>query len=48
MENAYIKAISSPEEIATYTTVFKEFHNVFSKYYEQMLGIDPYIVYHEI
>jgi hypothetical protein len=38
----------SPEEIHDYTTLFKEFHDVFTWSYEEMSGIDPRIVEHEI
>ena len=48
VENVHIDANCSLEEIAIYTTLFKEFHDVFSWSYEQMQGIDPSIVEHEI
>ena len=48
VENVCIDANYSSEEIAIYTTLFKEFRNVFSWSYEEMLGIDPSIVKHEI
>ena len=48
MENIHIGANYSPEEIAIYTTLFKEFRDVFSWSYEEMPGIDPSIVEHEI
>jgi hypothetical protein len=38
----------SPEEIQIYMVLFKEFHDVFSYSYEEMPGIDPKIVEHEI
>ena len=47
MENVCIGSNCSPKEIAIYTTFFKEFHDVFSWTYEEMLGIDPSIVEHE-
>jgi hypothetical protein len=46
MENVFIGADFSPEEIQTYMDLFKEFHNVFSSSYEEILGIDPRIVEH--
>ena len=46
--NIYIGATCSPEEIAFYTTLFKEFRDVLSWSYEEMPGIDPSIVEHEI
>ena len=48
MENIYIGANYSPEEIAIYTAIFKKFHDVFAWSYEEMPGIDPSIVEHEI
>jgi hypothetical protein len=48
MENVFIGADFSPEEIQTYTELFKEFHDIFSWSYEEMPGIDPRIVEHEI
>ena len=48
VENIYIGANCSPKEIAIYTALFKEFRNVFSWSYEEMPGIDPSIVEHEI
>jgi hypothetical protein len=43
-----IGADCSPEEIECYTTLFKEFRNIFSWSYEEIPGIDPQIVVHEI
>ena len=37
-----------PEEILIYTELFKEFWDVFAWSYEEMPGIDPRIVEHEI
>ena len=48
VENVYIYASSSPEEVATYRTLLKEFHDVFTWSYEDMSGIDPSILEHEI
>jgi hypothetical protein len=48
MENVFIEADCSPEEIQIYTNFFKEFHDIFSWCYEEMPGIDPKIVEHEI
>ena len=48
MENIYIGANCSPKEIAIYTALFKEFHDVFVWSYEEIPGIDPSIVEHEI
>jgi hypothetical protein len=48
MENVFVGADCSPEEIQTYTDLFKEFHKVFAWSYEEMPGIDPKIVEHEI
>ena len=48
VENIYIGVNCSPEEIAIYTALFKEFRDVFSWSYEEMPGTDPLIVEHEI
>ena len=47
-ENIFIGQNSSPEEVQTYMTLFKEFRDVFAWTYEEMPGIDPSIVVHEI
>ena len=47
-ENVNIGADCSPEEILIYTELFKEFQDVFAWSYEEMPGIDPRIVEHEI
>jgi hypothetical protein len=48
VENVHIGASCSPEEIVTYTALFKEFRDIFAWSYEEMPGIDPTIVVHEI
>jgi hypothetical protein len=48
VENVYIDVDCSPEEIHIYIDLFKEFHDVFAWSYEEMPGIDPHIVKHEI
>jgi hypothetical protein len=48
VENVNIGADCSPEEILIYTELFKEFRDVFAWSYEEMPGIDPCIVEHEI
>ena len=48
IENVNIGADCSPEEILIYTEIFKEFRDVFTWSYEEMSGIDPCIVEHEI
>jgi hypothetical protein len=48
MENVFVGADCSPEEIQIYKNLFKEFRNVFSWSYEEMPGIDPRIIEHEI
>ena len=48
VENVHISANCSPKEIAIYIALFKEFRDVFSWSYEEMPGIDPSIVEHEI
>jgi hypothetical protein len=48
VENVHIGASCSPAEIVTYTSLFKEFRDIFAWSYEEMSGIDPAIVVHEI
>jgi hypothetical protein len=48
VENVHIGASCSSDEIVTYTSLFKEFHDIFAWSYEEMSGIDPEIVIHEI
>jgi len=48
IENLFIRIECSPEEVQIYTDLFKEFRDVFTWYYEEMPGIDPSIVQHEI
>jgi hypothetical protein len=48
VENVHIGASCSPEEMVTYTSLFKEFRDIFAWSYEEMSGIDPAIVVHEI
>jgi hypothetical protein len=48
VENVFVRADFSPEEIQIYTDLFKEFRDVFGWSYEEMPGIDPKIVEHEI
>jgi hypothetical protein len=48
MENVFVGADCSPEEIQIYTDLFKEFRDVFAWSYEEMPGIDLKIVEHEI
>jgi hypothetical protein len=48
VENVHIGASCSPEEIVTYIALFKEFCDIFAWSYEEMLGIDPAIFFHEI
>jgi hypothetical protein len=43
-----IRVDFSPDEIKLYSFLFKEFHDVFAWNYEEMLGIDPWIVEQEI
>jgi hypothetical protein len=47
VENVHIEASCTSDEIVTYTSLFKEFHDIFSWSYEEMSGIDPEIVIHE-
>jgi hypothetical protein len=48
VENVHIGASCSPDEIVAYTSLFKEFRDIFAWSYEEMPGIDPSIVVHEI
>ena len=48
VENINIGSNCSPKEITQYTSLFKEFHDVFAWPYEEMPSIDPSIVEHEI
>jgi hypothetical protein len=48
VENVFVRADCSPEEIQIYTDIFKEFRDVFAWSYEEIPGIDPKIVEHEI
>jgi hypothetical protein len=48
MENVFIGADCSPEEIQIYIDLFKELCDIFAWSYEEMPGIDPRIVEHEI
>jgi hypothetical protein len=48
VENVHIGASCSHGEVVTYKSLFQEFHDVFAWSYEEMSGIDPDIVVHEI
>ena len=48
VENVYIGVDYSLDEINEYIQLFKEFHDIFAWSYEEMPGIDPRIVKHEI
>ena len=48
VENVYTGVDCSPDEIKEYTEIFKYFHDIFAWLYEEMPGIDPRIVEHEI
>jgi hypothetical protein len=47
VENIFVEADCSPEEIQIYTGLFKELCVVFSWSYEEIPGIDPRIIEHE-
>ena len=47
-KNIFIGHKYSPKEVKTYTILFKEFRDVFTWTYEEIPGIDPSIVVHEI
>lgn len=48
IENIHIGASCTENELQTYKSLFQEFHDVFAWSYEEMSGIDPSIVVHEI
>jgi hypothetical protein len=48
VKNVHIGASCSSDEVVTYTSLFKKFHDIFAWSYEEMSGIDPDIVIHEI
>jgi hypothetical protein len=48
VKNFHIGASCSSDEVVTYTSLFKEFCDIFAWSYEEMSGIDPDIVIHEI
>ena len=48
IENVYIGADCSQDEIREYTELFKEFRDIFAWSYDEMPGIDPRIIEHEI
>ena len=48
MESITIGAKCTQEEITLYNALFKEFRAIFSWSYEEMPGIDPRIIVHEI
>lgn len=47
-ENILIGADCSPDEIHVYMALFKEYRSIFAWTYEEMPGIDRWIVEHEI
>jgi hypothetical protein len=48
IKNVHIGASCSPDEIVTYMSLFKEFRDIFAQIYEEMPGIEPKIMIHEI
>jgi len=48
VENNHVRVSCSLDEIKIYNALLKEFCDVFAWSYEEMLGIDPSIVVHEI
>jgi hypothetical protein len=44
VEHINLNANCSLKEVVSYTALFKEFHDVFTWRYEEMLGIDPSII----
>jgi hypothetical protein len=45
VENVNIGTSCSAEEIITYTSLFKEFHDIFAWSYEEMPGVVPEFVF---
>ena len=48
MENIQIGADCNPEEIACFTSLFKELRDVFTWSYDEMPGIDSFIIEQKI
>ena len=48
MKNINFSVNCSPEEVVCYTVLFKEFCDVFAWSYEEIPGIDPSTIVHEI
>jgi hypothetical protein len=48
VENVHLDANCSPKEVENYTSLFKEFHNVFAWSYKELPRINPSIIVHEI
>jgi hypothetical protein len=48
VKNVHLGASCSPEEIVTYTSLFKEFRDIFAWSYKEMSGIDLSIMVHKI
>ena len=48
IEHVHIGKNNSIDETEEYRALFKEFCNIFAWYYEEIPGIDPSIVVHEI
>ena len=48
IENVFIKVDCTLDEINIYTTLFKKYRDIFSWSYEEILGIDSWIVEHKI
>jgi len=46
IKHLHIGKNSTLEEVTAFTALFKEFRDVFSWSYEEILGIDPSIVIH--
>jgi hypothetical protein len=48
IENVFVREDCCPEEIQIYTDLFKEFRDIFAWSCEEMPGINPKIVEHEV
>ena len=48
VEEIMLGASCSPEEVATYKSLFQEFYDIFACSYNKMPGLDPSIMEHHI
>ena len=48
IKHVHVGQNCSADESEAYKALFKEFHDIFASSYEEMMGIDPSIMVHEI